>query len=178
MFTGAGEEIGNISVPGGDNGHTIGSYINEGSGLFSFGSTIPILTPIRGGVPRRSGVTSEAQDTSPSSLISMRISSSCCINASKGVAMGSGVTSGSGRATSNVVTTGAMPGIASVPSNGTNGKSSAGCYCCCCCCWSATSNVALGASNAGDDECPKEEIGVVCQYSIARGSTTDDLERQ
>ena len=88
--------------------------------------------------------------------------------------MGSSVTSGSGRATSNVVTTGAMAGIASVPSNGTNGKSSAGC----CCCLSATSDVALGASNAGDDVCPKEEIGVVCQYSIARGLMTDDPERQ
>ena len=68
-----------------------------------------------------------------------------------------------------------MAGIASVPSNGTNGKSSAGC---CCCCWSATSNVALGASNAGDDVCLKEEIVVVSQYSIARGSMTDDPERQ
>ena len=95
--------------------HTIGSKMSEGSGLFLLGSTIPISTPMRGGVPRRSGMTSEAQDTSPSSLTSMRISSFSCISASVGVAVGSGVTSGFGRATSNVVTTGASAGMASVP---------------------------------------------------------------
>ena len=145
-----------------------------GSGPVSPGSRIPISTPIRGGVPRRSGVSSGAQDTSPSAPTSMRISSSSSISASVGVAMGSGVTSGCGRATSNVVTAGASAGMASVPSNGTNGTSSASC----CCCGSATSSLALGASNAGDGVCPKEEIGVACQYSIARGSKTDDPERQ
>ena len=130
---------------------------------------------MRGGVPHRSGVTLEAQDTSPSALTSMRISSSSSISASVGVAMGSDVTSGCGRATSNVVTAGTSTGMASAPSNGTNDTSSANC--CCSWCGSATSSVALGASNAGND-CPKEEIGVVCQYSIAKGSMTDDPERQ